>query len=171
MAPRQVLPGRVAFCYLDLLEGLYLVRALQPWHANLKKRQVKSPKIYLRDSGLLHHLLGVRTERDLQVHPRVGASWEGYVVEEVLKAWAPDESAFWATYNRAELDLLMQKDGRRVGVECKRSDAPGLTPSMRTAMTDLQLEHLYVVYPGDRRYEIADHVEAIPLAHAIRERW
>ncbi|HLE30814.1 MAG TPA: ATP-binding protein [Anaerolineales bacterium] len=149
--------------YLDLLEGLFMVRVLQPWHANLKKRQVKSPKIYFRDSGLLHYLLGVRTELDLETHPKSGASWEGYVVEEVLKAVAPDEAYFWATHGGAELDLLLLKQGRKVGVECKRVDAPRLMPSMQTALEDLQLEHLAVIYPGDRPYPLAEHVTAAPL--------
>lgn len=149
--------------YLDLLEGLFMVRVLQPWHANLKKRQVKSPKIYFRDSGLLHYLLGVHTELDLETHPKSGASWEGYVVEEVLKAVAPDEAYFWATHGGAELDLLLLKQGRKVGVECKRVDAPRLMPSMQTALEDLQLEHLAVIYPGDRPYPLAEHVTAAPL--------
>ncbi len=153
--------------YLDLLEGLFMVRALQPWHANLKKRQVKSPKIYFRDSGLLHYLLGVRTELDLETHPKSGASWEGYVVEEVLKAVAPDEAYFWATHGGAELDLLLLKQGRKVGVECKRVDAPRLMPSMQTALEDLQLEHLAVIYPGDRPYPLAEHVTAVPLEALI----
>jgi len=153
--------------YLDLLEGLFMVRVLQPWHANLKKRQVKSPKIYFRDSGLLHYLLGVRTELDLETHPKSGASWEGYVVEEVLKAVAPDEAYFWATHGGAELDLLLLKQGRKVGVECKRVDAPRLMPSMQTALEDLQLEHLAVIYPGDRPYPLAEHVTAVPLEALI----
>ena len=149
--------------YLDLLEGLFMVRRLQPWHANLKKRQVKSPKIYFRDSGLLHHLLGVRTEIDLETHPKSGASWEGYVVEEVLKAAVPDEAYFWATHAGAELDLLLLKYGRRVGVECKRVDAPRLTPSMQTALEDLQLDRLAIIYPGDRPYPLGKRVTAVPL--------
>ncbi len=103
-----------------------MVRALQPWFENLGKRQVKSPKIYFRDSGILHYLLGIHSELDLQTHPKSGASWEGYVIEEVIKAQAPDEAYFWATHNGAELDLLLFKDGRRLGVECKRMDAPRL---------------------------------------------
>ena len=108
-----------------------VVRQLQPWHENLGKRQVKSPKIYFHDTGLLHQLLGIRSELDLLTHPKSGASWEGYVVEEVLRAVAPDEAYFWATHNGAELDLLLFRDGKRFGVECKRMDAPRLTPAMR----------------------------------------
>lgn len=150
--------------YLDLLTGLYMVRQLQPWHENLQKRQVKAPKIYLRDSGLLHTLLGVRTDREMLSHPKVGASWEGYVIEEVLKTVRPDASYFWATHTGAEVDLLLFKGGRRYGVEIKFQDAPRLTPSMRIAMEDLHLEGLTVFYPGDLRYELAERVTVVPLA-------
>src|SRR6266436_6550420 len=149
--------------YLDLMAGVFMVRQLPPWFENLGKRQVKSPKVYVRDSGLLHSLLGIADRRDLESHPKVGASWEGYAVEEVLKALQPDEAYYWATYNRAELDLLLFKKGRRIGVECKRADAPVLTPSMRIAMADLKLDHLYVVYPGERAYTLAKKVEVAPL--------
>ena len=150
--------------YLDLLEGVFMVRQLPPWHANLGKRQVKSPKVYFRDTGLLHQLLGIRTEQELLLHPKSGASWEGYVVEEVIKAVAPDEVYFWATHAGAELDLLLFKDGRRLGVECKRMDAPRLTASMHIALADLALDHLTVIYPGDRPYPLADRVTVVPLA-------
>jgi predicted AAA+ superfamily ATPase len=149
--------------YLDLLTGVFMVRQLQPWHENLGKRQVKAPKVYVRDSGLLHTLLGIANQRDLEYHPKVGASWEGYAVEEILKALQPDEAYYWATYNRAELDLLLFKKGRRFGVECKRSDAPTLTPSMRIALADLKLDHLYVAYPGTKAYKLARNVEVMPL--------
>lgn len=150
--------------YLDLLTGLFMARQLQPWHENLKKRQVKAPKVYLRDSGLLHQLLGVRSREELLAHPKSGASWEGYAVEETLKAVEPDEAYFWATHTGAELDLLLFKDGRRLGVEVKRADAPRLTPSMKIAMEDLRLEQVVVLYPGTRRYDIADKIAAVPLA-------
>ena len=149
--------------YLDLLEGVFMVRQLQPWHANLKKRQVKSPKVYFRDTGILHHLLGIRCERELLNHPACGASWEGYAIEEAIRAVSPDGAYFWATHNGAELDLLLVKNGRRIGIECKRSDAPRLTPSMRIAMTDLGLDRLIVIYPGARRYPLAEKVEVVPL--------
>lgn len=149
--------------YLDLLEGVFMVRQLQPWHANLKKRQVKSPKVYFRDTGILHHLLGIRSERELLNHPACGASWEGYAIEEAIRAVSPDGAYFWATHNGAELDLLLVKNGRRIGIECKRSDAPRLTPSMRIAMTDLGLDRLIVIYPGARRYPLAEKVEVVPL--------
>jgi len=153
--------------YLDLMSGVFMVRQLPPWYENLGKRQVKAPKIYVRDSGLLHALLGVPTRRDLELHPKVGASWEGYAVEEILKALRPDEAYYWATYNQAELDLLLFKDGRRIGVECKRMDAPALTPSMRIARADLKLDELVVVYPGEREYSIGEGVRVVPLAKLV----
>ena len=156
--------------YLDLLSGALVVRQLPPWHENLAKRQVKSPKVYVRDSGLLHHLLDIRTGAALLSHPKCGASWEGYVVEEVLKAIEPDEAYFWATHQGAELDLLLMVGGQRVGVEVKRADAPGLTPSMRIAMEDLGLDRLVVVYPGSRPYPLADRVSVVPLTDVARRR-
>lgn len=153
--------------YLDLMSGVFMVRQLPPWFENLSKRQVKAPKIYIRDSGMLHTLLGVSNRRELEMHPKVGASWEGYAVEEVLKAFLPDDAYYWATHNGAEIDLVLFKGGKRIGVECKRSDAPKLTPSMRTAMTDIKLDHLFVVYPGERRYPLAAGIEAIPLVELL----
>jgi uncharacterized protein len=150
--------------YLDVLTQTFMVRQLQPWHQNLGKRQVKAPKIYFRDSGLLHALMGLPTLDALLHHPRSGASWEGFALEQVLRLARPDEAFFWATHSGAELDLLMLKGSQRVGVEFKRADAPGLTASMKTAMQDLQLDKLYVVYPGNRRYALAEHVEAVPLS-------
>jgi uncharacterized protein len=150
--------------YLDLLTGVFMLRQLPPWFENLGKRQVKAPKIYVRDSGLLHALLGIANRRSLEEHPKVGASWEGYAVEEVLKALRPDEAYFWATHGGAELDLLLIKNGRRIGVECKRMDAPRLTSSMRIALADLKLHQLFVVYPGQRRYRLTQDIEVVPLA-------
>lgn len=149
--------------YLDLMTGVFMVRQLPPWFENLGKRQVKAPKVYVRDSGLLHALLGIANWRDLESHPKVGASWEGFAIEEVLKALRPEDTYYWATHNGAELDLLLFKGGRRIGVECKRTSAPTLTSSMQTALDDLKLAKLYVVYPGERRYNLSRHVEAIPL--------
>jgi predicted AAA+ superfamily ATPase len=150
--------------YLDLMAGVFMVRPLPPWFENLAKRQVKAPKIYVRDSGLLHALLGIGRTKDLERHAKVGASWEGYAVEEVLKAVRPEQAYYWATQNGAELDLLLFRNGRRIGVECKRADAPTLTPSMRIALADLKLDELRVVYPGERRYALAPKVEVVPLA-------
>lgn len=155
--------------YLDLLEGVFMVRQLPPWHENLKKRQIKSPKIYFRDSGLLHQLIGIRGQKDLLTHPKCGASWEGYVIEELLTAFRPDEAYFWGTHAGAEIDLLLFKDGRRIGVEIKRADAPRLTPSMRIAMTDLKLERLIVIYPGEQRYALTDKIDVLPLSVVMAE--
>jgi predicted AAA+ superfamily ATPase len=152
---------------MDLLQDLFMVRQLQPWYANLSKRQVKSPKLYFRDTGLLHYLLGIKSAGELVLHPRMGASWEGYVIEETIKAARPDEVYFWATYSGAELDLLMIKDQRRIGVECKRMDAPKLTPSMRTAMQDLGLDKLIVVYPGSQPYSLAEGITVAPLVQVV----
>ena len=131
---------------------------------DLGKRQVKSPKDYVRDRGLLHALLGVGKRRDLEHHPKVGASWEGYAVEEVLKALQPDEACFWATHQGAELDLLVLRRGRRIGIECKRTDAPTLTRSMQIALSDLKLDELRVVYPGEKPYSLSKKVQVVPLA-------
>ena len=149
--------------YLDILSGVFMVRQLLPWHANLKKRQVKAPKIYFRDTGLLHYLLGIRSEKDLLGHPKSGASWEGYVIEETIKAIEPEEACYWATHGGAEIDLVLVKDGRLLGVECKRMDAPRMTPSMGTALQDLKLEQIAVVYPGTKRYSLGERVAAVPL--------
>jgi len=150
--------------YLDLLTDAFMVRQLQPWRANLRKRQVKSPKVYVRDSGLLHQLLGIDTAKALVSHPKIGASWEGFVIEQVLVAEPHDEAFFWATHQGAEIDLVLSRGGRLLGVECKRTDAPRLTPSIKIALADLDLDRVAVVYPGERRYPLADRVEAVPVS-------
>ncbi|MBI3371781.1 MAG: ATP-binding protein [Betaproteobacteria bacterium] len=167
--------------YLDFITGLELVRQLPPWHENLGKRQVKAPKIYIRDSGLLHYLWGISDSDALWQHPKSGASWEGFALEQVLHVAQPDEAYFWATHAGAELDLLMFKHGLRVGVEFKRVDAPKMTASMHIALQDLKLDALYVVYPGERRYTLMPRdgtpsgvqVQAIPLTDLehIRADW
>ena len=149
--------------YLDTLTQTLMVRQLQPWHENIGKRQVKSPKIYFRDTGLLHTLMGVTTLAELATHPRAGASWEGFALEQVLRIAQPDQAYFWATHQGAKLDLLMFKGRQRIGVEFKRADAPKLTPSMRIAIKDLKLDALYVVYPGLHRFPLGEGVEAVPL--------
>ncbi len=150
--------------YIDLLTDALVVRQLQPWHANLKKRQVKSPKVYVRDSGLLHHLLGIAHEKALLTHPKIGASWEGFVIEQVLLTQPHDEAWFWGTHQGAEIDLVLRRGDRLFGIECKRADAPRRTPSMRSAMEDLALERIIVIYPGAQRYALDDRIEAVPLA-------
>lgn len=149
--------------YLDTLTQTLMVRQLQPWHENLGKRQVKAPKIYFRDTGLLHALMGVKALPELLAHPLSGASWEGFALEQILRITRPDQAYFWATHQGAELDLLMFRGSQRVGVEFKRVDAPRVTPSMRIAMNDLKLDALYVVYPGLHRFMLADGIEAVPL--------
>jgi len=131
---------------------------------------VRSPKIFFRDTGLLHYLLGLRTEKELLTHPKCGASWEGYVIEETIKAVEPEEAFFWATHQGAEIDLVLIKDGHMLGVECKRVDAPRLTPSMRIARDDLRLERIAVVYPGTKRFPLAEQVEAVPLEALVQGR-
>lgn len=150
--------------YLDLLTDALVLRQLQPWHANLRKRQVKSPKLYVRDSGLLHRLLGLDTEKAVLSHPKLGASWEGFVLEQVLLTEPHDEAYFWATHQGAEIDLLLRRGDRLLGVECKRADAPRMTKSIRIAREDLGLDRVAVVYPGVKRYPLADDVEVVPLS-------
>ncbi len=153
--------------YLDLLTSAYMLRQLQPWHENLGKRQVKSPKVYFRDPGLLHALLGIRTRVELLSNPKIGASWEGFIIEQLLAKFAPDSAYFWATHQGAELDLLMLRGARRIGVEIKRSDAPAKTKSMEIALADLKLNRLWVIYPGKRRYVLTDNIQALPVKDAL----
>ena len=149
--------------YLDLLTDAFMIRQLQPYHANLKKRQVKSPKIYVSDSGLLHQLLGIKSMKNLLSHPKLGASWEGFVIEQLLKTEPHDQIYFWATHQGAEIDLILQKGDALYGVECKRTDSPRITPSIKIALNDLNLKRVLVIYPGTQRFPIAKHVEAVPL--------
>lgn len=153
--------------YVDLLSHTFMIRQLQPWHENLKKRQVKSPKIYFRDSGLYHSLMHIKSANDLHTHPRIGASWEGHAIEETIRFYQPEQEYFWATHNQAELDLLLFKDGRRIGIECKRQDAPKLTASMKIAMNDLKLDEMLVIYPGKKSYTLGQSIQVLPLAALI----
>ena len=150
--------------YLDLLTGAYLARQLPPWHENLGKRQVKAPKAYVRDCGLLHALLGIASPKALLEHPKCGASWEGYVIEEVLKALDARDAYFWATHQGAELDLLLFHGGKRIGIEIKRADAPVITKSMQIALDDLKLDRLLVLYPGQKAYTLGECVDVLPVA-------
>jgi uncharacterized protein len=149
--------------YLDILHGAFLVRVLPPWFENLKKRQIKSPKVYIRDSGLLHLLLGVGSLSALRGHPRHGASWEGFALEQVLSVLGDRRAYFWSSTRGAELDLLLLRGDRRFGFEFKCCDAPAMTRSMHIALDDLRLHHLYVIYPGRERYPLHKRVEALPL--------
>lgn len=149
--------------YVDTLSGALVVRQLQPWFQNLGKRQVKSPKVYVRDSGVLHTLLGIDDRRTLHVHPKVGASWEGFALESVLRWASPREAYFWGTHEGAELDLMIVARGERWGFEFKRADAPRLTRSMVIAKQDLGLREVFVVYPGDADYRLDEGIGVFGL--------
>jgi predicted AAA+ superfamily ATPase len=149
--------------YRDLLAGTFMARVLPPWFENLGKRLVKSPKVYLRDSGVLHHLLGIKGMLELRTHPRYGASWEGFALEQVLISRGERDAYFYGTQRGAELDLLLLRHGRHWGFEFKCSDAPKTTKAMHIALDDLKLEHLWVVYPGALRYSLTDQITALPL--------
>jgi predicted AAA+ superfamily ATPase len=150
--------------YLDILSGAFMVRQLQPWHANLKKRQVKAPKVYIRDSGLLHALLAIGDLDALQGHPKLGASWEGFVIEEIIARSQSRDVYYWATHAGAELDLLLLRDGQALGFEVKYTDAPRTTRSMRSALADLDLHHLYVVHPGAHSFPLDERISATTVA-------
>lgn len=154
--------------YRDLLAGTFMIRVLPPWFENLGKRVVKSPKVFLRDSGVLHFLLGLEEMREVYEHPRYGASWEGFALEQTLLAHGEHEAYFYSTQRGAELDLMLLRRGRRWGFEFKCTDAPRTTKSMHVVIQDLGLEHLWVLYPGDRKYSLTDMVTALPLKE-IRE--
>lgn len=151
--------------YLDILEGTFMVRLLQPWHMNIGKRLVKRPKVYLRDTGLLHALLSIRSDRDLASHNKLGASWEGFALEVAARAIGKrnEELAFWATHSGAEVDLFWQEHGKNWAIEVKYADAPRMTKSMTSALADLELEHLWVVYPGDKTYRLAKNITVLPI--------
>ena len=151
--------------YRDLLAGTFMVRVLPPWFENLGKRIVKSPKVYLRDSGILHFLLGLDEMTELAMHPRYGASWEGFALEQTLLAHGERGAYFYGTQRGAELDLLLLRRGRRWGFELKCTDAPRTTKSMRVVLEDLGLEHLWVVYPGALEYPLAEKITALPLGN------
>ncbi|HSB06224.1 MAG TPA: ATP-binding protein [Thermodesulfobacteriota bacterium] len=149
--------------YLDILTGAYMIRILPPWFGNIRKRQVKAPKIYVRDSGILHALLQLRTLADLQSHPSLGASWEGFALEQVIGGLESRDTYFWATHAGAELDLLVRIAGKHYGFEFKYADAPRGTRSMYVAIQDLSLAHLWVIYPGDQEYLLDDKISVIPI--------
>lgn len=155
--------------YLDVLGATFVVRQLPPWHENLKKRQVRSPKVYLADSGLLHTLLDVETTRDLERHPKVGASWEGFMLDTVVQhlGLRPDECYFWRTHAGAELDLLVVQGRRRRGFEFKRTAAPALTPSMRSALRDLKVSRIDVIHAGPETFPLASRVQAVAAARLL----
>lgn len=152
--------------YLDILEGTFMAWRLRPWHTNQGKREVKAPKVYLADSGILHSLLGISSEHDLLAHPKCGASWEGFVLHEIIRRTGAErnEAYFWALHSGAELDLMVVRNGRRLGFEVKLTRSPKVTPSMRSAQEALALDHLYVVCHGDSQpWPLAEGISAIPL--------
>jgi hypothetical protein len=149
--------------YLDILSGAYMVRVLPPWFENIAKRQVKSPKVYIRDSGMLHALLQLKSTTDLYSHPKVGASWEGFAIEQIVRLLETRDAYFWATHSGAELDLLVRVAGKHYGFEFKFADAPDANRSMRVALDDLSLEHLWIVYPGRREYALDKRITVTPV--------
>lgn len=149
--------------YLDILSGTFMIRQLQPWFENLGKRQVKSPKIYFRDTGLLHSLLDIPDIHILLGHPKVGASWEGFALEQALQILRPNAAYFWGAHAGAEVDLVFQYNGKRYAMEAKFNEAPSVTRSMQTAISELSLEHLWIIYPGDEVYPVTGKITALPL--------
>ena len=158
--------------YLDLLTGTFMVRQLQPWFENVAKRQVKAPKVYVRDLGILHALLDIPNEAALLSHPKVGASWEGFVIEQVLRALRPANAWFWAAHGGGEVDLLVPANGRRIGFEVKFNEAPRVTRAMHNVVDTLQLEHLFVVCPTPHAYPVAERISVLPVTRIVdlRER-
>jgi predicted AAA+ superfamily ATPase len=155
--------------YVDLLTGTFMLRQLQPWFENISKRQYKAPKVYVRDSGLFHALLGLQTNADLTGHPKFGASWEGFALEQILAVIGSEHAYFWGTHGGAELDLFFFRGNQRYGVEFKASDAPEMTKSLHVALEDLKLDRAWIVYPGTTRYLVHERVEVIPLAALLPE--
>lgn len=151
--------------YLDVLSGVFMIRQLTPWFVNIKKRQVKAPKIYFRDSGILHFLLGIQNLSQLQQHVKLGLSWEGFALEEIIRFHQaePEECFFWATHGGAELDLLLIKDGKMLGFEFKYSDQPRISKSMQIALEDLQLDHLTVIFPTRGDFLLSEKIRAVGL--------
>ena len=150
--------------YIDILSATYMIRVLQPWFSNVKKRQVKSPKVYFTDTGLLHHLLGIRDLEILLGHPQLGASWESFAMEQIIRNASTFVPYFWSTYSGAELGLFVSVHGKRIGVEFRFSESPKTTKSMHSAIHDLELEKLFVIYPGSERYPLHKSIEACPLS-------
>ena len=149
--------------YLDILTGTYMIRQLQPWYENIKKRQVKAPKIYLRDAGLLHNLLNLPDLHTLRAHPRIGASWEGFCIEQIVQVVEPQQAYFWSTHSGPEIDLFFIHHSKRYGVEIKFSETPKITKSLLAAIHDLKLEHAWIVYPGKEQYPVHEKITVIPL--------
>lgn len=151
--------------YMDILVGTFMIRELQPWHVNIDKRQVKNSKIYFKDSGIFHYLLGTHSEQDILKHPKLGASWEGFALEEVIRSYHadPEECYFWGIHQQAELDLLILKGGKKIGFEFKYADAPTMTKSISKAQEILELDSVNIIYPGLKAYTLSSDVNVIPL--------
>jgi len=158
--------------YLDQLSSALVVKQLLPWHENISKRQVKAPKVYISDSGILHSLLNVENKKDLEGHPKIGASWEGFVMNEVIRRMnaQQENTYFWATHSGAELDLLVMRGRSRIGFEIKRTSSPKLTPSMKSAVADLKLNKLYVVHSGEKAFSLDKKVQALPFEEVLNEK-
>lgn len=167
LAQSMGLSDKTVRAYLDILTGTFMVRQLQPWYANIGKRQVKAPKIYVRDSGILHSLLELPDRHSLLAHPRVGASWEGFALEQVLQAVEPAQSYFWAVHAATELDLLFFHRGRAFGIEAKFSEAPAITRSMQTAVADLDLRHLWIVCPSPHSYPVSERISVLAVQDIV----
>ena len=152
--------------HLDILAGSFMVRLLQPWHENISKRLVKSPKIYIRDSGIWNALISVRSLKELTQHPKLGAAWEGFALEVILKTFSQNapQVYFWGVHAGAELDLYWKDHGKNWGIEFKYQDAPGMTKSLHSAIRDLKLEHCWIIYPGERKYAVHPKVTVVPLS-------
>jgi predicted AAA+ superfamily ATPase len=149
--------------YLDILEGTFMIRVLRPWYENLKKRQVKTPKIYFRDSGIYHTLLGLNNYESVMTSPKIGASWEGFALEQVIRYYdaEPEECYFWSSHSIAEIDLLILKNGKRIGFEFKYTDSPKITSSMKISLEDLKLDQIKVIFPGNISFKMSDKIEAV----------
>lgn len=156
--------------YLDILEGTFMIRVLRPWYENLKKRQVKTPKIYFRDSGIYHTLLGLNNYESIITSPKIGASWEGFALEQVIRYYnaEPEECYFWSSHNIAEIDLLIFKNGKRIGFEFKYTDSPKITSSMKISLEDLELDQIKVIFPGNISFRMSDKIEAVGFQTLVK---
>ena len=157
--------------YLDILTSALVIRQLSPWYANISKRQVKAPKIFITDSGLVHTLLNISNMDDLEGHPKLGATWEGFVIDQVIRIIdaRSEECFFWATHAGAELDLLVVRGKDRIGFEIKRTTTPAMTPSMRIALSDLKLNRLELIHAGEHTFQLSDNVRAVALTKMIKD--
>lgn len=157
--------------YLDLLTHALVLRQLSPWHENISKRQIKSPKIYILDSGLLHALLGIKDRIDLEKHPKIGASWEGFVIEQIIRYFGfnAEECFFWATHGGAEIDLFCIRGRQRLGFEIKLTSSPSVTASMRIAIEDLKLEQVYIIHAGEKTFQLEKKIKAVAFQRILND--